>query len=119
VELQKPQFVNSGDSDVSIDGVPSQFILIRGLEPTVTEEVLSKGVAKLYKPALNSTQAQPQGKKGAKVASTTGDANLGAKDGSLRRVFLIRDRRSNDSWRYGFAEFATVDVSNHTLTNKC
>lgn len=46
----------------------------------------------------------------AKVASTTGDANLGAKEGSLRRVLLVRDRHTNESWRYGFAEFGTVDV---------
>lgn len=34
---------------------------------------------------------------------------MGAKDGSLRRVLLIRDRESNDSWRYGFAEFNSVE----------
>ena len=108
----KPQYLNSGDSDASPDGAPSQFLLIRGLEPTVTEDLLAKGVAKLYKPNRNSLPpaAISSKKINAKVASTTGDANLGAKEGSLRRVLLIRDRRSNESWRYGFAEFATVDV---------
>ena len=108
----KPQYMNSGDSDASPNGAPSQFLLIRGLEPTVTEDLLAKGVAKLYKPSRrNSPPANPSSKKGnAKVASTTGDANLGAKEGSLRRVLLIRDRRSNESWRYGFAEFASIDV---------
>ncbi len=42
----------------------------------------------------------------APVHSTVG---LGAKPGSLRRVFLMRDRATNESWRYGFAEFATVE----------
>ncbi len=42
----------------------------------------------------------------APVHSTVG---LGAKPGSLRRVFLMRDRSTNESWRYGFAEFATVE----------
>ena len=42
----------------------------------------------------------------APVHSTVG---LGAKPGSLRRVFLMRDRTTNESWRYGFAEFATVE----------
>lgn len=104
--------VNTGDNDVSPDGTPSQFLLFRGLEPSVTEEVLAKGVAKLYKPAANSQSqaAVAASKKGAKVASTTGDSNLGARDGSIRRVLLVRDRRSNESWRYGFAEFATVEV---------
>jgi hypothetical protein len=78
----------------------------------MTEELFAKGVTKLYKPGLNSqTQSgNSAAKKGAKVASTTGDTNLGARDGSLRRVLLVRDRRSNESWRYGFAEFATVAV---------
>ena len=106
-------YMNSGDSDVSPNGAPSQFLLLRGLEPTVTEDLLAKGVTKLYKPSRGtSPPAAAAFKKGnAKVSSTTGDANLGAKEGSLRRVLLVRDRRSNESWRYGFAEFGTVDVS--------
>ena len=108
----KPQYLNSGDSDVSPDGTPSQFLLLRGLEPTVTEDLLAKGVAKLYKPSRKSSPpvSTSSKKNNAKVASTTGDANLGAKESSLRRVLLVRDRRSNESWRYGFAEFATIDV---------
>ena len=105
------EFLNSGDSDASPDGVPSQFLLLRGLEPTVTEDLLAKGVAKLYKPSGLAPSSSTSKKGNAKVASTTGDANLGAKEGSIRRVLLVRDRRSNESWRYGFAEFASVDVS--------
>ncbi|KAI4087581.1 MAG: hypothetical protein LQ339_008869 [Xanthoria mediterranea] len=102
---------SSGDSDASPNGTPSQFLLLRGLEPTVSEDLLAKGVAKLYKPSRRSSPpAASISKKGnSKVASTTGDANLGAKEGSLRRVLLVRDRKTNESWRYGFAEFATVD----------
>ena len=112
VAAKPSEFLNSGDSDASPDGAPSQFLLLRGLEPTVTEDLLAKGVSKLYKPAGSAALLNTISKKGnAKVASTTGDANLGAKEGSLRRVLLVRDRRSNESWRYGFAEFATVDVS--------
>ncbi|KAL8863532.1 MAG: hypothetical protein Q9178_000213 [Gyalolechia marmorata] len=103
--------MNSGDSDASPNGTPSQFLLLRGLEPTVSEDLLAKGVCKLYKPSRRSSPpAVSISKKGnSKVASTTGDANLGAKEGSLRRVLLVRDRKSHESWRYGFAEFATVD----------
>ncbi|KAF3480018.1 RNA-binding protein [Arthroderma uncinatum] len=105
---------NNGDNDVSTDGTASQFILFRGLESSVTEEVLAKGVAKLCKQS-KSASAHPPGssgggaKKGAKVASTTGDSNLGAREGSIRRILLVRDRRTNESWKYGFAEFATVE----------
>ena len=103
---------NNGASDASPDGTPSQFLLLRGLEPTVTEELLAKGVAKLYKPSRKASPslATTTKKGGAKVASTTGDANLGAKDGSLRRVLLVRNKKTQESWRYGFAEFATVEV---------
>ncbi|KAL8651214.1 MAG: hypothetical protein Q9210_003386 [Variospora velana] len=114
---QQP-LMNSGDSDASPDGSPSQFLLLRGLEPTVTEDILAKGVSKLYKPSgPSSPSTASTGKKSnAKVASTTGDANLGAKEGSLRRVLLVRDRRTTDSWRYGFAEFATVDDAQAAVT---
>ncbi|KAL8652206.1 MAG: hypothetical protein Q9226_004363 [Calogaya cf. arnoldii] len=103
--------MNSGDSDASPNGTPSQFLLLRGLEPTVSEDLLAKGVSKLYKPSRRSSPpaASASKKANSKVASTTGDANLGAKEGSLRRVLLVRDRKTNESWRYGFAEFATVD----------
>ncbi|OAX83643.1 hypothetical protein ACJ72_01992 [Emergomyces africanus] len=113
-----PRVANHGDNDVAPDGTPSQFILLRGLEASVTEELLAKGVAKLYKPSPGSEghNPAPHAKKGAKVASTTGDANLGAREGSIRRVLLIRDRRSNESWKYGFAEFATVEDAQAALT---
>ncbi len=103
---------DNGASDASPDGTPSQFLLLRSLEPTVTEELLAKGVAKLYKPSRKpSPTLSSNSKKGnAKVASTTGDANLGAREGSLRRVLLVRSRKTQESWRYGFAEFAAVEV---------
>ncbi|KAL8820822.1 MAG: hypothetical protein Q9223_001046 [Gallowayella weberi] len=116
--IKQQPAMNSGDSDAAPNGAPSQFLLLRGLEPTVTEDILAKGVSKLYKPSRRSSPpAATNPKKGnAKVSSTTGDANLGAKEGSLRRVLLVRDRRSNESWRYGFAEFATIDDAQAAVT---
>lgn len=109
--------VNTGDNDASPDNTPSQFLLIRGLEHSVTEEVFAKGVAKLNKPSGTTAEsASKPGKKGAKVASTTGDSNLGAREGTLRRVLLIRDRRTNDSWRYGFAEYASIEDAQAAVT---
>ncbi|KAL3464315.1 hypothetical protein BJX64DRAFT_94859 [Aspergillus heterothallicus] len=105
--IAAPRVYNSGDNDAAPENQPSQFLLFRGLESSVTEELLAKGVAKLYRPS-NSDSGQNTQKKGSKVASTTGDSNLGARDGSVRRILLVRDRRSNESWRYGFAEFATI-----------
>ena len=102
-------FATTGDSDVSPDGTASQFLLLRGLEPGVNEELLAKGVSKLYKTKPNTSSIDSQSPKKTKITSTSTDANLGAKEGSLRRVLLVRDRKSNDSWRYGFAEFSTVE----------
>lgn len=50
------------------------------------------------------------------MASTTGDSNLGAKEGTLRRILLVRDRKTNDSWKFGFAEFASVEDAQAALT---
>lgn len=100
--------MTTGESDASPDGMASQFILVRGLEPGANEELLAKGVSKLYRTKPISESTEPRTKK-PKISSTTDDASFGAKDGSLRRVLLMRDRKSGDSWRYGFAEFNTVE----------
>lgn len=104
-----PKVVNNGDNDAAPENQPSQFLLFRGLDSSVTEELFAKGAAKLYRPTSgNNDNASNNPKKGGKVASTTGDSNLGAREGSIRRVLLVRDRKTNESWRYGFAEFANV-----------
>ncbi|KAJ5632798.1 G-patch domain protein [Penicillium lividum] len=108
--------VNTGDNDAASDNQPSQFLLFRGLEASVTEEIFAKGVAKLYRPGSGNDGSSGNQKKGAKVISTTGDANLGAREGTIRRVLLTRDRKSNESWRYGFAEFATVMDAQAAIT---
>ncbi|KAH6671756.1 hypothetical protein B0J14DRAFT_80316 [Halenospora varia] len=102
-------FATTGDSDASPDGTASQFLLLRGLEPGVNEELLAKGVSKLYKTKSISPPTDGPVVKKTKIASTSNDSSLGAKEGSLRRILLIRDRKSSDSWRYGFAEFSTVE----------
>ena len=86
------------------------------MEPSVSEDRFAKGVAKLNKPSGGTSQSNQSSAKKSKVASTTGDANLGAKEGTLRRVLLVRDRRSNDSWRYGFGEYATIEDAQAALT---
>ena len=109
-------FATTGDSDASPDDAASQFILLRGLEPGVNEELLAKGVSKLYKTKPSPTPSDNQASKRTKISSTTNDASLGAKDGSLRRVLLVRDRKTNDSWRFGFAEFNTVEDAQAAMT---
>ena len=108
-----PRVANLGDTDAAPENQPSQFLLLRGLDPAVTEQLLGKGVAKLYRPS-GSNDTAPNDSKGPKVASTS--STLGARDGSIRRVLLVRDRKTNESWGYGFAEFAGVAVCSYTVT---
>lgn len=109
-------FATTGDSDVSTDGTASQFLVLRGLEPGVNEELLVKGVSKLYKTKSSPPPTDAQVPKRPKIVSTSNDASLGAKEGSLRRILLIRDRKTDDSWRYGFAEFNTVEDAQAAMT---
>ncbi|CAG8936531.1 unnamed protein product [Penicillium salamii] len=111
-----PKVINFGDNDAAPENQPSQFLLIRGLDHSVTEQLLGKGVAKLYRPSGGNDTAPNNSKKGSKVASTTGDSNLGAREGSIRRVLLVRDRKTNESWGYGFAEFAGVMDAQAAMT---
>lgn len=98
---------------MSPDSTPSQYLLFRQLESTVTEELLSKGAAKLYKVAADGSSSLGATTKqsNSKITSTTAKSQFGAPENSLRRVLLVKDRRTGESWRYGFAEFATIDVS--------
>lgn len=43
------------------------------------------------------------------TAPTSTGAGFGAKPGSLHRVFLMRDAQSDESFKYGFAEFWTLE----------
>jgi hypothetical protein len=106
--VEPPKQANHGDSDASLDSTPSQFLLFRGLEPSVSEEMLAKGAAKLYK--VNEVQNTESTKKSSRVASTTSSSNFGAQEESIKRVFVVRSRENDESWRYGFAEFHTVEV---------
>lgn len=94
---------------MSPDGTASQFLILRGLEPGVNEELLAKGASKLFKTKSSPHPADAQAAKKTKISSTSNDASLGAKEGSLRRVLLVRHRKTDESWRYGFAEFNTVE----------
>jgi RNA-binding protein 5/10 len=102
-------FSTTGDSDVSMDGTASQFLILRGLEPGVNEEMLAKGVSKLYRTRSGAPPPDAQATKKSKIVSSSNDTNLGAKEGSLRQVLLIRHRKTEESWRYGFAEFNSVE----------
>ena len=39
-------------------------------------------------------------------------------DEGIRRILLVKDRQTNESWRFGFAEFATVEVNSHDSSRR-
>lgn len=99
-----------GQSDECPQQTPSQFVVIRGLAPSTNETTLEAGVKKLYM----SKEDEPKQTSGVptKLRSTAPIGNthgLGAKAGSLVRVFMVRDKMSEISCNYGFAEFSTLD----------
>lgn len=87
-------------------------MLFRGLESSVSEDLLAKGAAKLFRTdEVQGFDGDTYAKPGVnKIASTSAVAQAGAQPGTIRRVLLIKDRRSGDSWRYGFVEYMTVEV---------
>ncbi|KAK0737561.1 hypothetical protein B0T21DRAFT_383507 [Apiosordaria backusii] len=99
----------TGETDECPQQMPSQYVVIRNLDRSVTEEVLAKGVMKLFVENPEPPKEAPTTNKLKSTAPTKSTVGMGAKPGSLRRVFLMRDRRTNETWRYGFAEFATVE----------
>ncbi|OTB10964.1 hypothetical protein K445DRAFT_233231 [Daldinia sp. EC12] len=99
-----------GKSDECPQQTPSQFIVIRELASSVVETTLANDIKKLYvtkeEEPKQSSSAPNKLKSTAPIGNTSG---LGAKPGSLVRVFMIRDKYSDISCNYGFAEFATLD----------
>ncbi|KAK4176888.1 putative RNA-binding protein [Triangularia setosa] len=99
----------TGETDECPQQMPSHYVVIRNLDRSVTEEVLAKGVMKLFVENPEPPKEAPTTNKLKSTAPTKSTVGMGAKPGSLRRVFLMRDRRTHESWRYGFAEFAAVE----------
>ncbi|KAI0886114.1 uncharacterized protein GGS22DRAFT_124408 [Annulohypoxylon maeteangense] len=99
-----------GKSDECPQQTPSQFLVIRDVASSVTETMLASDIKKLYvtredEPKQSSITPNKL-KSTAPIGNTSG---LGAKPGSLVRVFMIRDKYSDISCNYGFAEFSTLD----------
>ena len=99
-----------GKSDECPQQAPSPFLVIRDLPSSANENTLSNGMTSLYVAKGDEPKqvpgAPPRLRSTAPVGNTSG---LGAKPGSLVRVFLIRDKSTEISCNYGFAEFSTVD----------
>lgn len=83
------------------------LLIICDLPPHVDETLLAAGVSKLLRePSTNVADTKGP----TKLKSTATIGARGAKEGSLHRVLLVSDRETEESWRYGFAEFFTKEV---------
>jgi RNA-binding protein 5/10 len=113
--LSRPQL--TGETDAA--DVPSQLLVIYPLSAAVTEEVLAEGMKKLEveERTVDKPKDGPNGPPKLKSTAPTGDTSgYGAKLGSLRRVFLMRDKITDESIRYGFAEFWTLEDAAAAVT---
>lgn len=97
--------------------VPSQILVVYPLASFVNENMLADDMKRLelVKPEnpKDSSNGAPKLKSTAPTGDTTG---YGARPGSLHRVFLMRDVNTNESFKYGFAEFWTVEDATAAMT---
>lgn len=110
------QQVLTGETDASNDA--NLILVVYPLDPCVTEEVLEFGMKKLE--VVEKQQTSNDSDRPAKPLKSTapsGDVTgYGARRNSLHRVFLIRDKSSGQSLKYGFAEFWTLEDAMAALT---
>lgn len=99
----------TGAADVA-DGAEaaSQILVIHPLASFVTEDMLAKDAKLLEK--TEETSSSSSGPSKLKSTAPGADASrFGARPGSLHRVFLMRAVESGESFKYGFAEFWTLE----------
>ncbi|KAK7537305.1 uncharacterized protein J3D65DRAFT_667973 [Phyllosticta citribraziliensis] len=96
------------NGDCTPDGSATQFLLIKKLGEQVDEEGFLQLVSKLFKREDSQEVKDPQpvtGLRSTGLKSTSIPRNAGAKPGSLKRIFLVRDKMTGFSCGFGFAEY--------------
>ncbi|RFU75836.1 hypothetical protein TARUN_6408 [Trichoderma arundinaceum] len=89
--------------------VPTQILVVYPLPAFVNEGMLATDIKKLELERVDpASQKQAPGSKLQSTAPADRAARTGARAGSLHRVFLMRDPHTEESVKYGFAEFWTL-----------
>ncbi|KAF4345983.1 RNA binding motif [Fusarium beomiforme] len=105
----------TGMADAS--DVPAQILVIYPLASFVTEDMLANDMKQLELVKPDTTKDTSNGAPKLKSTAPTGDTTgYGARPGSLHRVFLMRDANTNESFKYGFAEFWTLEDAAAAMT---
>lgn len=91
--------------------MPSQLIVIFPLPPFVDEEMLAREMKRLEREKPDPLKSGSDAPKLRSTAPTSTGQGYGATQGSLHRVFLMRDSQTNETFKYGFAEFWTLEAA--------
>ncbi|KPM37885.1 hypothetical protein AK830_g8674 [Neonectria ditissima] len=90
--------------------VPSQILVVYPLPPFVNEDMFTNDIKRLELEKVDNARDNSNGAPKLKSTAPTGDTSrYGARPGSLHRVFLMRDTNSDESFKYGFVEFWTLE----------
>ncbi|KAM0439704.1 hypothetical protein ACHAPT_000798 [Fusarium lateritium] len=97
--------------------VPSQILVVYPLTSFVNEGMLADDMKRLELVKPENPKDNSNGALKLKSTAPTGNTTgYGARPGSLHRVFLMRDVNTNESFKYGFAEFWTVEDATAAMT---
>lgn len=97
----------TGEADVGRDVDKNlQFLVVFPLPPSFNEEKLAAEMKRLELVKVEKPKGEPPKLKS--TAPSVDGAGYGARQGSLHRVFLMREVESDMNLRYGFAEFWTL-----------
>ncbi|KAF4124482.1 ZnF RBZ, partial [Geosmithia morbida] len=92
--------------------VPSQILVVYPLASFVDEDMLAADMKRLEREKPNPVKDTASDGAAPKLKSTAPTGNpsgYGARPGSLHRVFLMRNAHSDESFKYGFAEFWALE----------
>lgn len=89
--------------------VPSQILVVYPLPHFVNEEMFANDIKRLELEKPDPSKDNAGAPKLKSTAPSGNPSGYGARPDSLHRVFLMRDASSNESFKYGFAEFWTME----------
>jgi RNA-binding protein 5/10 len=117
IEVPAPAWQLSLTGMADASDVPAQILVVYPLASFVTEDMLANDMKRLELVKQDQTKDTSNGAPKLKSTAPTGDTTgYGARPGSLHRVFLMRDVHTNESFKYGFAEFWTVEDASAAMT---